>query len=105
MPELGPYGSVRGARSNERPYRENCSQAATPRKEKHSALFGDAGASAKRRCKTSLTQSRSRRKNDCRLSDSGTINPAAHPGADGSDQVSGFYTSIPISAPASSFWA
>ena len=23
MPELGPYGSVRGARGNSRPYREN----------------------------------------------------------------------------------
>jgi hypothetical protein len=28
MPELGPYGSVRGARGNSRPYREspNCGQ-------------------------------------------------------------------------------
>jgi hypothetical protein len=24
MPELGPYGSVRGARGNSRPYRESC---------------------------------------------------------------------------------
>ena len=31
MPESGPYGSVRGALSNERPYRD--------RKEMHSALF------------------------------------------------------------------
>jgi hypothetical protein len=28
MPELGPYGSVRGARGNSRPYRESSAQTA-----------------------------------------------------------------------------
>jgi hypothetical protein len=27
MPELGPYGSVRGARGNSRPYRDSCRRA------------------------------------------------------------------------------
>ena len=30
MPELGPYGSVRGARGNSRPYRESNRYAAKP---------------------------------------------------------------------------
>ena len=30
MPELGPYGSVRGARGNSRPYRESRRYAAKP---------------------------------------------------------------------------
>ena len=31
MPELGTSGSVRGAASNGRPYRDNCPQHITPR--------------------------------------------------------------------------
>jgi hypothetical protein len=30
MPELGPYGSVRGARGNSRPYRESSADIAKP---------------------------------------------------------------------------
>ena len=30
MPELGPYGSVRGARGNSRPYRESDSDIVKP---------------------------------------------------------------------------
>jgi len=36
MPELGPYGSVRGARGNSRPYRESRRYAAKPTQMTHS---------------------------------------------------------------------
>src|SRR5437667_4318586 len=35
MPELGPYGSVRGARGNSRPYRESRRYAAKPTRKTH----------------------------------------------------------------------
>ena len=35
MPELGPYGSVRGARGNSRPYRESGSDIAKPTRLTH----------------------------------------------------------------------
>ena len=40
MPELGPYGSVRGALSNERPYRD-FGRAKTPIKIEHSTPGGE----------------------------------------------------------------
>ena len=39
MPELGPYGSVRGARGNSRPYRESRRGPAKPTRMRHARLF------------------------------------------------------------------
>jgi hypothetical protein len=38
MPELGPYGSVRGARGNSRPYRESHRPTSKPTRMSHSGL-------------------------------------------------------------------
>jgi len=47
MPELGTYGSVRGARGNSRPYRDHCSALAlTPVAQRGCALATMAGAGA-----------------------------------------------------------
>ena len=43
MPELGPYGSVRGARGNSRPYRESRPGLVKPTQKTPSRTWGDDG--------------------------------------------------------------